>query len=35
MIATLDSFRGTLEELGNGMGVTDSVSGPVVMDLKA
>jgi quinol monooxygenase YgiN len=35
MIATLDSFRGTLEELGNGMGVTDAVSGPVVLDLKA
>jgi quinol monooxygenase YgiN len=35
MIATLDSFRDTLEELGNGMGVTDAVSGPVVLDLKA
>ena len=34
MIATLDSFRQTLEDLGNGMGVTDAVSGPVVLDLK-
>ncbi len=33
MIATLDSFRDTLEELGGGMGVTDAVSGPVVLDL--
>src|SRR6516165_230325 len=28
MIATLDSFRDTLEELGSGLGVTDPVSGP-------
>ncbi|HSZ89110.1 MAG TPA: antibiotic biosynthesis monooxygenase [Acetobacteraceae bacterium] len=34
MIATLDSFRDTLEGLGSGMGVTDAVSGPVVLDLK-
>jgi|SRR6476646_4909551 quinol monooxygenase YgiN len=34
MISTLDSFRGTLEELGEGLGVTDPVSGPVVMELK-
>lgn len=34
MIATLDSFRDTLEDLGGGMGVTDPVSGPVVMALK-
>ncbi len=34
MIATLDSFRDTLEDLGAGMGVTDPVSGPVVMALK-
>ena len=33
MIATLDSFRDTLEELGDG-NVTDPVSGPVVMELK-
>lgn len=34
MIATLDSFRDTLEDLGNGLGVTDPVSGTVVMALK-
>ena len=34
MIATLDSFRETLEDLGGGHGVTDAVSGPVVLDLK-
>jgi hypothetical protein len=34
MIATLDSFRDTLEDLGNGLGVTDPVSGPVVLALK-
>ncbi len=34
MIATLDSFRGTLEDLGSGLGVTDPVSGPVVLELK-
>ncbi len=34
MIATLDSFRDTLEDLGTGLGVTDAVSGPVVLDLK-
>jgi len=34
MIATLNSFRDTLEELGSGLGVTDAVSGPVVMTLK-
>jgi hypothetical protein len=34
MIATLDSFRDTLEELGEGRGLTDPVSGPVVMALK-
>ena len=34
MIATLDSFRGTLEDLGSGLGVTDPVSGPVVLALK-
>jgi hypothetical protein len=32
MIATLDSFRHTLEDLGGG--VTDPVSGPVVLELK-
>jgi len=34
MIATLSSFRDTLEDLGGGPGVTDPVSGPVVMSLK-
>jgi hypothetical protein len=34
MIATLDSFRDTLEDLGGGRGVTDPVSGPVVLELK-
>jgi hypothetical protein len=34
MIATLDSFRHTLEDLGNGLGVTDPIAGPVVMALK-
>ncbi len=34
MVATLDSFRDTLEDLGGGMGVTDPVSGPVVLALK-
>ncbi|MBL8530744.1 MAG: antibiotic biosynthesis monooxygenase [Hyphomonadaceae bacterium] len=34
MIATLDSFRDTLEDLGGGLGVTDPVSGPVVLQLK-
>ncbi len=34
MIATLDKFRDTLEDLGNGLGLTDPVSGPVVLSLK-
>ena len=34
MIATLDSFRDALEDLGGGLGVTDPVSGPVVLGLK-
>ena len=34
MLATLDTFRDTLEELGDGKGVTDPVSGPVVLELK-
>ncbi len=33
MIATLDGFRDMLEDLGNGLGVTDPVSGEVVADL--
>jgi hypothetical protein len=34
MIATLESFRDTLEDLGGGLGVTDPVSGPVVLAIK-
>lgn len=34
MIATLNSFRATLEDLGGGLGVTDPVAGPVVLALK-
>jgi Antibiotic biosynthesis monooxygenase len=34
MVATLDTFRATLEDLGGGLGVTDPVSGPVVLELK-
>ena len=34
MIATLDSFRDTLEDLGGGLGVTDPVAGPVVLALE-
>jgi quinol monooxygenase YgiN len=33
MIKTLDSFRSTLEDQGSGRGVTDAVSGEVVLDL--
>ena len=34
MVATLDSLRDTLEDLGDGLGVTAPVSGPVVLQLK-
>ena len=34
MIGTLDSFRDTLEDLGGGLGLTDPVSGQVVLELK-
>jgi len=34
MIETLNSFRQTLEDLGGGLGVTDPVSGAVVLALK-
>jgi hypothetical protein len=34
MVATLDTFRATLEDLGGGLGVTVPVSGPVVLELK-
>lgn len=33
MIATLDTFRDALEDLGGGLGPTDPVSGPVVLEL--
>jgi hypothetical protein len=33
MIATLDTFRETLEDLGGGLGVTDPVCGEVVIEL--
>lgn len=33
MIATLDSFRHMLEDLGGGLGVTDPVSGTAVLDV--
>lgn len=34
MIATLNAFRDTLEDLGGGLGVTDAVAGSVVLALK-
>jgi antibiotic biosynthesis monooxygenase (ABM) superfamily enzyme len=34
MIATLDSFRDVLEDMGGGLGVTDPVSGRVVLEMK-
>lgn len=34
MIATLNSFRDTLDDLGGGLGVTDPATGPVVLALK-
>ncbi|NJD30607.1 MAG: DUF718 domain-containing protein [Gammaproteobacteria bacterium] len=34
MIANLDRIRPMLEDLGNGLGVTDPVSGDVVLSLK-
>jgi hypothetical protein len=33
MIALLDTFRDTLEDLGGGLGVTDPVSGEVVLEM--
>lgn len=35
MIALLDSFRDTLEDLGGGLGVTDPVSGEAVLEMKS
>jgi hypothetical protein len=34
MVATLDSFRDCLDDLGGGLGLTDPVSGPVVLALE-
>jgi hypothetical protein len=34
MIATLDGFRDCLEDLGNGLGVTDPISGDVAVSLR-
>ncbi len=34
MIATLDGFRHTLEDLGGGLGVTDPIAGSVALSLK-
>ena len=34
MVSTLDTFRHLLEDLGGDLGVTDPVSGPVVLELK-
>jgi hypothetical protein len=34
MVKTLNSFRDTLEDLGGGLGVTDPISGPVVLAVK-
>jgi hypothetical protein len=34
MIASLDTFRDALEDLGDGLGVTDPVSGPVVVAMR-
>ena len=35
MIAELDKVRHMLEDLGNGLGVTDPVSGEIVMRMKS
>jgi len=34
MIATLDGFRALLEDMGPGRGITDAVSGEVVLSLN-
>jgi len=34
MITLLDRFRDTLEDLGSGLGLTDPVSGEVVVEMK-
>ena len=33
MIAMLETFRDTLEDLGGGLGVTDPVSGEAVLEM--
>lgn len=33
MIASLDAFRDMLEDLGNGLGVTDPVSGEAILEI--
>ena len=33
MVATLDTFRDMLEDLGGGLGVTDAISGEAVVEL--
>ena len=33
MIALLDTFRDTLEDLGGGLGVTDPVSGETIVEM--
>ena len=33
MIAMLDTFRDTLEDLGGGLGVTDPVAGEVILEM--
>ncbi len=35
MVGILDSIRDTLEDLGGGLGVTDPVSGEVVVQMKS
>jgi quinol monooxygenase YgiN len=35
MIGILDTFRGDLEDLGDGLGVTDPVSGETVYEMKS
>ena len=35
MIAVLDTFRDTLEDLGGGLGITDPVSGETVAEMPA
>jgi len=34
MIATLNTLRDTLEDLGGGLGVTDPVTGPVILEIR-